>query len=238
MVSPSNKSSLDSDALRQAPTVEGERSHFYPGQVVGPRYKILKRLGRGGMGEVWHAYDLKLRVDVALKSVRRSTSDSIEALRGEVRAAREVVSPNVCRIFDLVAEEGQEFVSMEYIDGQTLLELLRVNSPLELLEAGEIALQFLAGLEAIHQAGLVHRDLKPENIMISQAGRVVVMDFGIAEHLADVSTTISGSPPYMSPEQHHGENVDARSDVFAAGVVLAEMFVKILQNYRTLHGNP
>lgn len=244
MVSPSKKSSLDSDAVRQAPTVEGARSHFYPGQVVGPRYEILKRLGRGGMGEVWHAYDLKLRVDVALKSVRRSTSDSIEALRGEVRAAREVVSPNVCRIFDLVAEEGQEFVSMEYIDGQTLLELLRVNSPLELREAGVIALQFLAGLEAIHQAGLVHRDLKPENIMISQTGRVVVMDFGIAEHLADVSTTISGSPPYMSPEQHAGDNVDARSDVFAAGVVLAEMFSAIRDHpsremmWKSIHENP
>ena len=184
-------------------------------------------LGRGGMGEVWRAFDLKLRVDVALKAVvadRAENERARDMLRQEVRSAREVVSPNVCRIFDLVVEDGQELVSMEYIDGTTLADTLRVRGPLQLQEAREIASQFLSGLEAIHQAGLVHRDFKPENVMLTRAGRVVVMDFGLAKGRAEVGTgTISGTPAYMSPEQARGEPVDARADVFSAGVVLAEM---------------
>ena len=113
---------------------------------------------------------------------------------------------------------------MEYIDGTTLTETLRYRGPLELREAREIASQFLSGLEAIHQAGLVHRDFKPENVMLTRAGRVVVMDFGLAKGLGDGrSGTIAGTPAYMAPEQARGEVVDARADVYAAGVVLAEM---------------
>lgn len=217
----------DSDTPREAVTQERTRIHLHVSQVVSNRYEILEKLGRGGMGEVWRVYDLKLRVEVALKSVRRTTPDALESLRREVRTAREVISPNVCRIFDLVVEEGQEFISMEYVDGQTLLALLRDRSPLELGEAREIASQFLAGLEAIHQAGFVHRDLKPENIMITQTGRVVVMDFGIAKPVAQIGEGISGTLPYMSPEQLAGSKVDARADVFAAGVLLAEMITPI-----------
>lgn len=198
-----------------------------PGRILGERYQIREVLGRGGMGEVFRAFDLKLRVEVALKAVRveRVASDRArEMLRSEVRMAREVVSPNVCRIFDLVVEDGQELVSMEYIDGATLAERLRERGPLALGEAREISSQFLAGLEAIHQAGLVHRDFKPENVMITRAGRVVVMDFGLAKLPTQGRTgTISGTPAYMAPEQARGEGVDARADVFAAGVVLAEM---------------
>jgi predicted Ser/Thr protein kinase len=179
------------------------------------------------MGEVYRAFDLKLHVDVALKAVRPELSSSEKArdlLRQEVRSAREVVSPNVCRIFDLVVEEGRELVSMEYIDGTTLAETLRERGPLELQEAREIAAQFLSGLEAIHEAGLVHRDFKPENVMLTRAGRVVVMDFGLAKARSEgKSRTIAGTPAYMSPEQSRAEPVDARSDVFSAGVVLAEM---------------
>ena len=155
-----------------------------PGQILGERYRIRANLGSGGMGDVWQAFDLNLRVEVALKSLRPEligNERGLEILRGEVRSAREVISPNVCRIFDLVVEDGRELVSMEYIDGITLLELLKTKGPLEMKEAVEIAAQFLAGLDAIHQAGLVHRDLKPENLMITRAGRVVVMDFGIAK---------------------------------------------------------
>ena len=141
-----------------------------------------------------------------------------------MRAAREVVSPNVCRIFDLVSADDEEFVSMEFIDGITLAERLRGQRPVPLSETREIASQFLTGLEAIHRAKLVHRDLKPENIMITTAGRVVVMDFGLANMTAEEpGRTISGTPAYMAPEQARGEGVDARADVFAAGVVLTEM---------------
>ncbi len=201
-----------------------------PGQTLGRRYRIRKMLGKGGMGEVWHATDMKLRVDVALKSVLKERSgreDQLERLRREVRVAREVISPNVCRIFDLIEHEGLELVSMEYIDGQTLLQYLFNHGPLELGDARDLALQFLAGLMAIHDAGLIHRDLKPENIMITRAGRVVVMDFGLAKELAvEGSVTLAGTPAYMAPEQHRGGPVDARVDIFAAGICLAEMITK------------
>ena len=198
-----------------------------PGQVLGDRYRIRSLLGRGGMGEVFRAFDLKLRVDVALKAVRvalLADERALDGLRQEVRAAREVVSPNVCRVFDLIELDGRELVSMEFVDGVTLADLLRERSPFDLQEARQVASQFLAGLEAIHAAGLVHRDIKPENVMITRAGRVVVMDFGIARAMTSVrSGTISGTPAYMALEQARGEVVDARADVFSAGVVLAEM---------------
>jgi len=204
---------------------EGFQS-FTSGQVLGERYQILEILGRGGMGEVWHAFDLKLRVEVALKALRGDLFKSerrLELLRQEVRAAREVVSPNVCRIFDLIEVEDRELVSMEYVDGATLLGVLQERGPLELKEAQDIASQFLAGLEAIHKVGLIHRDIKPENIMLTRAGRVVVMDFGLARQETEGGGTVSGTPAYMAPEQAAGQTVDARADVYAAGVVLAEM---------------
>ncbi|NIN72193.1 MAG: protein kinase, partial [Gemmatimonadetes bacterium] len=223
--SPSLMAELGEDREEETQVYSDET--FSPGQVLGKRYRIRSLLGRGGMGEVWRASDLKLRVDVALKALRPQLledSRALEALRQEVRTAREVVSPNVCRVFDLVELDGQELVSMEYIDGITLLDILRMRAPLELTEAREIASQFLAGLEAIHEAGLVHRDVKPENIMITRSGRVVLMDFGIAKGLAEGKAgTVSGTPAYMAPEQARGEALDARADVFSAGVVLAEM---------------
>lgn len=197
------------------------------GRVLGERYQVLEILGRGGMGEVFRAFDLKLRVDVALKAIRVSRVGSDRAqemLRREVRSAREVISSNVCRIFDLVVADGEELVSMEYIDGVTLAERLRDRGPLSLQEAREIASQFLSGLEAIHHAGLVHRDFKPENVMITRTGRVVVMDFGLANiPTEELGRTISGTPAYMAPEQARGEGINARADVFSAGVVLAEV---------------
>jgi len=199
---------------------------FITGQVLGERYQILEMLGRGGMGEVWQAFDLKLRVEVALKALRPEFFKSerrLELLRQEVRAAREVMSPNVCRIFDLIEIESRELVSMEYVDGATLLGVLQERGPLDLKEAQDIASQFLAGLEAIHKVGLIHRDIKPENIMLTRAGRVVVMDFGLARQDTEGGGSVSGTPAYMAPEQAAGQTLDARADVYSAGVVLAEM---------------
>ena len=219
--------------LRPAPRAEGATLDlpeglrmFTPGQVLEDRYQIVEMLGRGGIGEVWHAFDLKLRVEVALKALREDLFKDerrLGMLRQEVRAAREVVSPNVCRIFDLIEIEGQELVSMEYVDGATLLGVCKKRGPLELKEAQDIASQFLAGLEAIHKVGLVHRDIKPENIMLTRAGRVVVMDFGLARQEAEGGGSVSGTPAYMAPEQAAGQTLDARADVYSAGVVLAEM---------------
>jgi len=202
-------------------------SGFQSSLMLGGRYRLLRLLGRGGQGEVWHAFDVKLRMEVALKAVRPDLIRDERArdlLRREVRAARQVVSPNVCRVFDLVVEDGHEMVSMEFVDGTTLAELLRERGPLDLNRAGEIAAQMLAGLESIHAAGFVHRDLKPENVMLTLSRRVVIMDFGIARNLLEIQTdTIAGTPGYMSPEQAAGLALDARGDVFSAAVVLAEM---------------
>jgi hypothetical protein len=178
------------------------------------------------MGEVWLAYDLRLRVEVALKALLSrplSRTDSAELLHREIRAAREVISPNVCRIFDLVEADGLELLSMEFVDGATLRTLLEEQSPLNFHEAQEIAAQFLAGLQAIHGAGLVHRDFKPENVMITRTGRVVVMDLGLAKPATLAPGSVAGTRPYMAPEQLHGRAIDGRADIFAAAVVLAEM---------------
>jgi WD40 repeat protein len=212
-----------------------------PGQVLGGRYQIEALLGQGGMGEVWRAHDLKLRLTIALKAMLPGLADDerrVETLRDEVRTARAVVSPNVCRIFDLIEIDGRELVSMEYVDGQTLLAALEEHGPLELKQAQDIASQFLAGLEAIHAAGLVHRDVKPENIMLTRSGRVVLMDFGLARHGGTGEGSVAGTPAYMAPEQLRGEAIDARADVYAAGVVLAEMVspagVKSLDSRKSL----
>jgi WD40 repeat protein len=226
---PETSSGAGDDALTPmgpAARSAGEGVPFSPGLVLAERYWIQRLLGRGGMGEVWQALDLKLRVDVALKSLHpRFYEDERrrELLRQEVRTAREVISPNVCRVFDLVEVGGSELLSMEHIDGETLLSLLKERAPLPLSEARDLALQFLAGLEAVHGAGLVHRDFKPENVMITRSGRVVVMDFGIAQKTEKADGTIAGTPAYMAPEQSRGEAVDPRADLYAAGVVLAEM---------------
>jgi WD40 repeat protein len=177
------------------------------------------------MGEVWLARDLKLQVEVALKVLapeKVGDEGALARLRAEVRSARAVASPHVCRVYDLVEAEGLECVSMEYVDGTTLKQVLETCSPLELGEAREIALQLLAGLGAIHEAGLVHRDVKPENVMRTRAGRVVLMDFGIAKAVAS-GGTVAGTPAYWPPEQAMGAAADPRADVFAAGIVLAEM---------------
>jgi WD40 repeat protein len=186
------------------------------------------------MGEVWQAFDLKLQVDVALKALHSAKDESAQArLRREVRAAREVISPHVCRVFDLVEADGRELLSMEYVEGQTLRSLLGKRAPLPVTEARELASQFLSGLEAIHAAGLVHADFKPENIMITPAGRVVVMDLGIARRSKTPSPGSAGTAPYMAPEQRRGGTLDPRTDVFAVGVVLAEMVSGIAARERS-----
>jgi WD40 repeat protein len=194
-------------------------------RVLGGRYEVRDLLGQGGMGEVWLARDLKLQVEVALKVVRSDKlgdEGALSRLRAEVRAARAVASPHVCRVYDLVEADGLECVSMEYVDGTTLRHVLSARTPLDPAKAREIALQLLAGLDAIHEAGLVHRDVKPENVMLTRAGRVVLMDFGIAKAAAS-GGTIAGTPAYWAPEQAEGAPADPRADVFAAGLVLAEM---------------
>ena len=201
---------------------------FPPGAILGERYRIVGLLGRGGMGEVYRADDLKLGQAVALKFLPKAVSND-EALlarfHAEVRLARQVSHPNVCRIYDIGEIEGRHFLSMEYVDGEDLASLLKRIGHLPVEKAVEIARQLCAGLHAAHEKGVLHRDLKPANVMLDGRGRVRITDFGLAvaaEEAANVGE-VSGTPAYMAPEQLAGKPASVRSDLYALGLVLYEV---------------
>jgi serine/threonine protein kinase len=201
-----------------------------PGTVLAGRYEILSVLGRGGMGTVYAARDRTIDDTVALKVLRPEIAGSAEFTQrflSEVRLARRVSHPNVCRIHEYGEDGGLRFLVMELVDGRDLTRILR-DGPLPKERALEIAIQAAEALSAIHAAGIVHRDLKTANLMIDRAGQVKLMDFGIAKHVgtgtpAAPSGYIVGTPEYMSPEQGRGRTVDARSDIYALGIVAYEL---------------
>ncbi len=208
----------------------GQPGLLEAGMVLGGRYRIETRLGIGGMGAVYRARDLELDRDVALKMIRPELEADPEVLarfKQEIILAREITHRNVVRIFDLGQADGIKFISMEFIAGQDLTGIIRGRGPLPVNEATDIVEQICLALDAAHQQGVVHRDLKPQNVMIDPDGRVVVMDFGIARSLQSSSMTqtgaLLGTPDYMSPEQVKGEPVDARTDIFALGLIYYEM---------------
>jgi len=199
-----------------------------PGVVLAGRYRIVGLLGRGGMGEVYRADDLKLRQPVALKFLPPSVAGDpgrLARFYDEVRIAREVSHPNVCRVHDLGEADGHHFLSMEYVDGEDLASLLRRIGRLPADKGLEIARQLCAGLAAAHEKGVLHRDLKPANVMIDGRGRVRLTDFGIADLAERIrSGAGAGTPAYMPPEQFAGREVSIRSDVYSLGLVLYEIF--------------
>jgi len=206
-----------------------DEGRFSPGTVLAERYRIIGLLGEGGMGEVYRANDLKLGQPVALKFLPAATARDQQLLarfHAEVRIARQVSHPNVCRVYDIGEVNGSTFLSMEYVDGEDLRSLLMRIGRLPGDKAIEIARKLCAGLAAAHDKGVLHRDLKPANIMIDGRGQVLITDFGLAAlagqlegaHLRD------GTPAYMAPEQLAGKEVSVRSDVYALGLVLYEMF--------------
>ena len=201
---------------------------FPPGAVLGERYRVVGLLGKGGMGEVYRADDLKLGQAVALKFLPKavSTDESLLArFHAEVRLARQVSHPNVCRIYDIGEVEGRHFLSMEYVDGEDLSSLLKRIGHLPVDKTIDIARQLCAGLHAAHERGVLHRDLKPANVMLDGRGRVRITDFGLAvaaEEAASVGE-ISGTPAYMAPEQLAGKPASVRSDLYALGLVLYEV---------------
>ena len=212
---------------------------FGNGTLVANRYDIRRLIGRGGMGQVYEAYDLILREPVALKTSVSQRSKGPERLLDEVRMARRITHPNVCRLYDAGVHEERGprprstyFISMEYLEGHTLRSRLRHGLP-SLPQVFGIARQLLIGLAAIHGAGVLHRDFKSENVMLrlpgNGTGQAVIMDFGLAQSLEDAAslgplTGIgAGSHGYMAPEQVDNLPLGPETDLFAFGVVMYEM---------------
>jgi serine/threonine protein kinase len=209
--------------------VSSDEGRFPVGSTLGERYRVLGLLGRGGMGEVYRAVDLKLNQSVALKFLPEATARDprlLERFHGEVRIARQVSHANVCRVYDLGEIRGSPYISMEYVDGEDLGSLLRRIGRLPGDKAVEIARKLCAGLAAAHAKGVLHRDLKPANVMIDGRGQVLIMDFGLAAIADQVqgAEIRNGTPAYMAPEQLGGREVTARSDIYSLGLVMFEMF--------------
>src|SRR5215510_9536303 len=205
-----------------------EEGRFRPGALFGRRFRITGLLGRGGMGEVYRANDLELGQPVALKflSTFRFDQRARNRLRNEVRLARQISHPNVCRVYDIGEAQDELYLSMEYVDGEDLGALLKRIGRLPADKGTQIARKLCAGLAAAHAKGVLHRDLKPGNIMIDAAGEVRIMDFGLAAVAAQLggNEVRSGTPAYMAPEQLAGREASVQSDVYALGLVLYEIF--------------
>jgi serine/threonine protein kinase/Tol biopolymer transport system component len=203
-------------------------ARFVPGDVLAERYRIVGLLGRGGMGEVYRADDLKLKQPVALKFLPQNLSTDAAALARfyrEVSVARLISHRHVCRVHDVAEYQGQHFITMEFVRGEELGSLLTRIGHLPQVKAVEIARQLSAGLSAVHEKGILHRDLKPANIMIDERGDVRVTDFGIAALADEVRgrEATAGTPGYMSPEQLEGRQLTVSSDIYSLGVVLYEI---------------
>ena len=195
------------------------------------RYEVLEEAGRGGMGVVYKARDRETAETVALKILKPEiASDPISAERfiNEVRLSRRITHKNVCRVYEFSRAGSTAYLSMEYVEGESLRSIVDRMGAVNVRKGIQIARQICAALHEAHAQGIVHRDLKPENVMLDKSGNVKVMDFGIAR-LLDASATatasgIIGTPAYMAPEQAEGRDVDARTDIYALGLILYEIF--------------
>jgi tetratricopeptide (TPR) repeat protein len=203
------------------------KERFAPGDVFAGRYRMVTRIGRGGMGDVWRADDLVLRTPVALKLIQSASAEARVRFLNEVRLARRVTHPAVCRVFDFGEADGQTFLSMEFVTGEDLATVLRRVGRLPSEKVIEIAHQLCAGLAAAHLQGVLHRDLKPANVLIDDAGMVRITDFGIAISRGEATPiTVAGTPGYMAPEQlSPGAALTERTDAYALGLVLYELVV-------------
>ena len=205
--------------------IAGER--FAAGVLLIGRYRLVAALGKGGMGEVYRADDLTLGQSVALKFLPMDIAldpSRLARFHGEVRIARQVSSPHVCRVHDVGSVDGQPFLIMEYVDGEDLSSLLKRIGRLPEEKGIELARQLCLGLAAAHDRGVIHRDLKPANVMIDGRGQVRLTDFGLATAIGDAKDVTSGTPAYQAPEQLLGREVTVRSDLFSLGLVLYEVF--------------
>jgi serine/threonine-protein kinase len=219
------RTSLPSEAAAQL-AAGLNRERFPPGTIIAHRYRFTGFLGRGGMGDVYRADDLRLGQPVALKFLPPAIARDparLAQFHNEARTARQVSHPNVCRMYDIGEWEDQVFLTMEYVDGEDLSSLIRRIGRLPEDKGLEIARQICAGLAAAHERGVIHRDLKPANVMLDGAGKVRLMDFSLASAGGDVDAR-AGTPAYMAPEQLEGREVTRQSDVYSLGLVLYELF--------------
>jgi len=210
-------------------TLQTPIREFTKGSTVAGKYKVIEELGRGGMGVVYKAEDTRLKRTVALKFLPPEfarDSEARERFVREAQAAAALDHPHICTIYEISEVEGQTFISMAYIKGQSLKEKI-ASDPLELEKAINVAIQVTEGLQEAHEKGIVHRDIKPANIMLTEKGQVKIMDFGLAKLSWGVdltkTATIMGTVAYMSPEQAKGEKVDHRTDIWSFGAMLYEM---------------
>jgi serine/threonine protein kinase len=207
------------------------RLEFHPGEIFAGRYLIEAKLGEGGMGVVYRAVDRMLDVRVALKVMGGHIihdQHTVERLKREVILARKVSHSNACRIYDMGEYGNTHYVSMEYLEGFTLSDLIQKQGRLKLVPGIEIMKQVLAALHEAHRVGVIHRDLKPQNIMVDAENRSWIMDFGISTS-SDVNKLTAtgmlvGTPYYMAPEQLEGKEIDSRADLYACGIIMFQMF--------------
>ncbi len=202
---------------------------FQPEQVVGGRYRVVRKLGGGGMADVYLCEDLTLGRHVAIKVLLQRYLDDptfVERFRREAKAAAGLNQQNLVSIYDWGEVDGTYYIAMEYVEGETLKDYIRRRGRLSGNESVAVGLQLLAAVEFAHRSGIVHRDIKPQNVMIDRSGTIKVMDFGIAR-AGDSGMTeagsILGTAQYLAPEQAKGHPVDERSDLYSVGVVLYEM---------------
>ncbi len=199
------------------------------GQTIS-HYRILSEIGRGGMGIVYKAEDIRLHRQVALKFLSQELTRDFDAKQRfiqEARAASALDHPNICTIYDIdESEDGQIFLGMAYYEGESLNHRL-VRGALDPAAAIDIAIQVAKGLSEAHGAGIVHRDIKPANLFLAQEGLVKILDFGVAKLIGRAGLTrtdaVLGTLAYMAPEQRHGREADPRADLWSLGVVLYEM---------------
>jgi eukaryotic-like serine/threonine-protein kinase len=225
-------------SLDNAATLDHQESSSLPlGQDFGPRYRVESLLGVGGMGKVYKAYDKELDRTVALKILRQDViADplALQRFKQELQLASRITHPNILRIHDLGESQGLKFISMQYVEGGDLLEILRKEGPLPFGRAVPIMIQLSEALQAAQSANVVHRDLKPQNILVGEGDHVFVSDFGLAKSIessiAGMTRTgaVLGTPKYMSPEQVQGKPVDQRSDIYALGLIFYEILTGAL----------
>ena len=200
------------------------------GTLFAGRYRIIEELGFGGMGRVYKVHDTELDTLVVLKILLPEVAaepETISRFRNELKLSREISHKNVCRMFDLNISNGSYYITMEYVDGESLKSIIQMTKKLSVATAIRLAKKICLGLGEAHRHGVVHRDLKPGNIMVERDGDAKILDFGLAQSIESKGITatgiIIGTPEYMSPEQVQEKTVDRRSDIYSLGVVLYEM---------------